>query len=433
VTTENAPKPDEEAPPSEQTALAEEELKAVAPEVLADSLGDYFRAWWQRIKNGESGALPVLLGLIGIVIFFQAERSVFLSDGNLIDLFEQATIYVMLGAAEIFALLLSEIDLSLGYGAGVGAFIIAELIADPVNLPWWLGIICGLLAMAVLGGFQGALIAWLNLPSFVVTLGGQLGFLGLMEVIANADSSAVGGVITISSDSPVYKLVNDTMSDGLGWAMLAAALLVYAGTALWRRHQRRTKGLTTQALGVTLLAIGAAAIAGVALVWICNANTPSGVPWVIPFVLLVIAFYSWLLARTRIGRYIYAVGANREAARRAGINVKRVLTFGFIMSSVTAGLAGLIYESTTGSMSIDIDGGELVLFAVAAAVIGGASLFGGKGKMVHALIGGVVIATVSNGLAVMGVGTAATYMATAGVLIIAVSLDALVRRRQTVH
>jgi D-xylose transport system permease protein len=187
---------------------------------------------------------------------------------------------------------------------------------------------------------------------------------------------------------------------------------------------------------VTLLKIVLTAIGGFALVFICNRNrglltTLEGVPWVVPVVLIIIMIYSFFLGRTRAGRYIYAIGANPEAARRAGINVARIRTLGFIMCSVTAGLAGLVYASRQGSMSTDIDGGNLVLFGVAAAVIGGTSLFGGKGKPLHALLGGVVIAAVFNGLGLMGISTAGQDIATAIVLIVAVTLDSLVRRRAT--
>jgi D-xylose transport system permease protein len=430
LATEQAPPPTE----GSDSALTETELVTAAPEVLANSLGEYFRAWGQRIKNGESGALPVLIGLVAIVIFFQLERSVFLTNGNLVNLFEQASIYVMIGAAETFILLLSEIDLSLGYGAGVGAFVIAELIAPPVNFPWWLAIIGGLVVMALLGLIQGTLVAQLRLPSFIVTLGGYLGLQGVMLEVANIDKTAVGGTLTIASNSPVYKLVNSNMSTTLAWAALVVCLALFAATTLARSRSRRAQGLTTPPTGVSLLTIGLAAVAGVVLVLICNANRGNlvvlrGMPWVIPFVLLVLTFYSWFMARTRTGRYIYAVGANPEAARRAGINVKWIVTFGFIMSSVTAGLAGLIYESTQGNMSTDIDGGGLVLFAVAAAVIGGTSLFGGRGRIFNALLGGIVIATVFNGLGLMGVTAAVQQIVTAVVLIAAVALDSLVRSR----
>jgi D-xylose transport system permease protein len=433
VTTEQSDtRPDE----GSESALSETELTSAAPEVLANSLGDYLAAWWRRIKNGESGALPVLAGLVAIIIFFQLERSAFLTDQNLINLFEESAIFVVLGAAETFVLLLSEIDLSIGYGMGIGGFVVAELIAPPVNLPWWLGVIGGVAAVGFLGLVQGSLITQLGLPSFIVTLGGQLAFVGIMLELANVDPTAVGGVIQISPTSPIYKLVNSNMSTTLGWIALAVCLALFAGVTLNRNRSRKARGLHTQPLGVTLLTIGSVALAGILLVYVCNNNRSDlgvvkGIPWVIPFVLLIILFYSWLLARTRTGRYIYAVGNNKEAARRAGIKVNWIVTFGFIMSGATAALASLIYISEQGNMSTDLDGGGLVLYAVAAAVIGGTTLYGGRGRMVNALLGGVIIAVVYDGLGLMGVSAAVQDIATAIVLIAAVSLDAIVRRRAT--
>jgi D-xylose transport system permease protein len=420
-------------------ALTEAELRAAAPEVLASNLSEYFKAWGQRIRNGESGALPVLAGLVAIGIFFQLEQGQFLSSQNLVNLLVEAAIFVMFGAAEAFVLLLSEIDLSIGFGAAVGAFITCELIAAPDNFPWWVGVLGGLAVMAILGFVQGSLITRLGLPSFVVTLGGSLFFEGLMLDIAGKSRSSVGGVINISNSSPIYKLVNSRMSTSLDWAVMVVVVILFAGAQLLRARSRRANGLTAAPLGVTVLTIALAAVGGIVLLLICNSNQSlgltviQGVPWVIPFVLIVLGFYSWLLARTRTGRYIYAIGANPEAARRAGINVKRIVTFCFVMSSVTAGLAGIIYASNQGSMSTDIDGGQYVLFAVAAAVIGGTSLFGGRGKMWNALLGGIIIATVYNGLALMTVGTDVDYMVTAIVLVAAVTLDSLVRRRALVR
>jgi D-xylose transport system permease protein len=430
--TPSGPGPGEDAP---DVALSDESLVEVAPEVLASSLSEYLRAWWRRIRNGESGALPVLAGLVIIVVFFQAERSSFLTSENLVNLLVQASIFVMFGAAEIFVLLLSEIDLSIGYGAGVGAFVIAEMIARPINMPWWLGILCGLAAMAVLGFVQGSLITRLGLPSFVVTLGGYLGFQGLMQEVANADKTAVGGVINIDTGSPIYKMVNSSMPVSAGWVVLAAAVAIFAAYSLIRSRQRRAQGLTTPPLGVTVLGVVLVALGGIALLIICSANrglgltTLNGVPWVILVVLVILLIHTWLLGRTRLGRYIYAIGANPEAARRAGINVNRIRTIGFVLASVTAGVAGLIYESTQGSIATDINGGQYVLYAVAAAVVGGTSLFGGRGKIMHALLGGIVIAAVFNGLGLMGVSAAVQEIATAIVLIAAVMLDSLVRRR----
>jgi len=418
----------------EEPALTEDEITAVAPDVLAGSLGEYFHAWAQRIKNGESGVLPVVGGLIAICIFFELERSSFLHAGNLVNLLVQASIFIMFGAAEMFALLLSEIDLSIGFGAGVGAFVIAELIASPVNFPWWLGIIGGLVAMGAFGFLQGTLITRLSLPSFVVTLGGSLFLVGAMLELAHIDKTAVGGVMTIDPNSVVYKLVQENMSTALAWILLVVVIAGFAALTLWRAAKRRQQGLTVPPRGVTFLTIGLVAAGGLALVLVCNANRGNlaplrGVPWVIPFVIVVLLIYSWVLGRTKLGRYIYAIGANPEAARRAGINVNLIKTIGFVLVSMTAGLAGLIYESTQGSIATDINGGQYVLYAVAAAVIGGTSLFGGRGKMLHALIGGIVIATVFNGLGLMGISAAGTDIATAVVLIVAVTLDSLVRRR----
>jgi D-xylose transport system permease protein len=422
---------------SPEPAISDPQLVAVSPEVLANTTGEYFRAWGQRIRNGESGALPIIIGLIVIVVIFQVQEPKFLTAGNLVNLLEQASTYVMFGTAVMFVLIISEIDLAIGYTAAVGAFVIAELIAAPVNLPWWLGIIGGLAACGVLGYAQGWLITRLNLPSFIVTLAGYLGFLGLMLELAQIDKTAVGGVISIDSNSPVYKLVQNNMSTTLGWVVLIVALLLFAGATLLGRPRRQSQGLSTPPFGVTLLILGASAVGGIVLLLICNANRANGIaflggtPWVVPFVAVILVFYTWLLTKTRLGRYMYAIGANPEAARRAGINVNRIKTTAFVMCAVTAGIAGLIYESNQSAMATDINGGQLVLYGVGAAVIGGTSLFGGRGKPLHALLGGIVIATVFNGLGLMGISSAGTDIATAIVLIGAVTLDSLVRRRSS--
>jgi D-xylose transport system permease protein len=421
---------------SEQTGEPEaaEAALALAPEVVAEDLGEYVRAWGRRIRNGESGALPVIVGLIAIIIFFQIEESKFLSAGNLVNLFIQAALFVLFGAAEFFALILSEIDLSLGYLAGLCAFVIAECMSSPVSFPWWLAVICGLIVGAFVGALQGSLITRLGLPSFVVTLGGLLALEGVILELADIDKSAVGGVIQVDNNSPIVKLTGSQMSAAASWIVLAIVLVVFAAVTLRSVRARRAKGLVAPPVSVALLSIGLVTVAGIVLVLICNANRGllipiRGVPWVIPFVLIVLLIQTVLMGRTRLGRYLYAIGNNPEAARRAGINVPIIRTLGFTLGGVVAALAGLIYLSTLGSVSTDINGGNYVLFAVAAAVIGGTSLFGGRGKPMHALLGGVVIAVVYNGFELMGVNAAVQDIATAIVLILAVTVDALVRRR----
>jgi D-xylose transport system permease protein len=295
-------------------------------------------------------------------------------------------------------------------------------------------VIVGLAATAVIGALQGTLITRLHLPSFVVTLAGLLGWAGVLIFIFDSDKGAVGGVISISSNKVIYNLVNGNMSPVTSWILLVVLVGLFALFSILKTVRRRSQGLSAPPLSITIATIILVAAAGVALVIVCNINRGvlvplRGVPWVIPFVLAVVAAASLLLSRTRTGRYIYAIGGSPEAARRAGINVSRIRTIAFTLASFTAGLAGIVYMSRLGSISVGYDGGTYVLYAVAAAVIGGASLFGGRGKAVHALLGGVVIAAVYNGLALLGISTAGTEIATALVLLAAVSVDSLVRRR----
>jgi D-xylose transport system permease protein len=415
------------------SALAPDQLVALAPDVLAQSLGDYLKAWAKRIRSGESGALPIIIGLIVICIFFEVQSSAFLTANNIVNLFVQATFIILLGMAELYALILSEIDLSVGFVGAVGASISMALIGAPQNWVWWAGIIVGMIACLIIGAFQGTIITRLKIPSFVVTLAGLLGWQGVLIYVFDVDKGAVGGVITVSNNV-IDDLVSGTMSPAAGWILLVVLVALYGIGEVFRASRRRARGLTAPPLGITLLTVAAVAVAGVVLVYVCNLNRGSlspveGVPWVIPFVLVVLVAQSFLLARTRLGRYIYAIGASPEAARRAGIHVSRIRTVAFALCSFTAGLAAVVYASRLGSISVGFDGGTYVLYAVAAAVIGGASLFGGHGKPIHPLLGGLVIATLTNGLALLNISTAGTDIATAAVLLVAVAVDSTLRRR----
>ncbi len=416
------------------SAIAPDQLVVLAPDVLAGSLGDYLRAWWKRIRGGESGAIPIIIGLIVICIFFEVQSSAFLTATNIVNLFVQATFIILLGMAELYALILSEIDLSVGFVGAVGAAIAMALMGSPQNWPWWAALIVGMAACAVIGAFQGTIITRLRIPSFVVTLAGLLGWQGVLIYVFDVDKGAVGGVITVSNNV-IDDLVSGTMTPAAGWILLIVVVGLYALTSILRTARRRAQGLSVPPLSITLLTVGASGAAGVVLVYVCNLNrgiaiSPvRGVPWVIPIVVAIIVAQSFLLARTRLGRYIYAIGASPEAARRAGIKVARIRTVAFALCSFTAGLAAVVYASRLGSISVGFDGGTYVLYAVAAAVIGGASLFGGYGKPIHPLLGGLVIATLTNGLALLNISTAGTDIATAVVLIVAVAVDATLRRR----
>ena len=241
-----------------------------------------------------------------------------------------------------------------------------------------------------------------------------------------------GGTLPIQ-DNVVTDFANGNLTTTASWIVAAVVVGGY-GTMTWLRDSRRRKrGLVAPPRSVTLVKIGAAALAGVALTLVCNANRGvlvpiRGVPWVVLIVLGVLIAWTILLGRTRFGRYVYAIGGNAEASRRAGIRVARVRTLCFCLASFTAGIAGIIYASRLRSVSTNLDGGTLLLYAVAAAVIGGTSLFGGRGKMVHAVVGGLVIAAIDNGMSLQGFSAASKFIVTAIVLLVAVSIDALARR-----
>jgi D-xylose transport system permease protein len=403
-------------------------------ELLANSMGEYLRIWSRRIRAGESGALPVVVGLVAIVIFFQIKNSLFLSAGNLVNLMAQSVFIIVLGMAEIFVLLLGDIDLAAGYTAGCGAVIALWMLA--LNDPWWAAVIVALLACAAYGSLQGIIIARLGLPSFVVTLAGQLGLSGLLLYLINATGSiGVGGVIRLQS-AIINDIEGGSLSPTATWIVMIA-LVALAGLAMfWADLRRRRAGLVAPPMSVTLLKIAAVVVAGIVVAAVANKNRGAliplaGMPWAVLVMLAILFLWTVLLGRTKFGRYIYAIGGNAEAARRAGVNLVRVRTIAFLLCGLTAGMSGIIYASYLGSISSNVPGGQNVLNAVAAAVIGGTSLFGGRGKMLHAVLGGLVVGVISNGLQLLGLSAPAQLMWTALVLLAAVIVDRITRRGAT--
>ena len=430
---------DVQGPPPEATEPDEEiasEVALAAPEVIANSLGEYVKIWISRVRNGESGALPVILGLVAIVIYFQARSSLFLSAGNLVNLIGQAAWIVMLGMAEVFVLLLGEIDLSIGYTSALGATFTCWLLLPPNPAPWPLAVLVGLAVPALFSGLEGLIVTRLRLPSFVVTLAGQLAALGLLLEVMDSAAPSGGGSIRLYNNV-LLAIEGGALSPLASWIVMAAAVALAAAMFLVRDSRRRASNLTAPPLSVTVLKIVVMAIAGVAVVLIGNTDrgvgltVVRGVPWVVLIVLVVVVAWSFLLGRTRFGRYVYAIGGNAEAARRAGINLSRIRILAFTLCGLTAGIMGIIYTSYLGSISTGVPGGNNVLYAVAAAVIGGTSLFGGRGKMLGAVLGGFIVAVIYNGLELLGLGAAPQYLWTAVVLLAAVTVDTLARRRST--
>ena len=428
-------------PLEDLTAAPEGGAALVPPEILAQTLREYVRGQFLRIRGGESGVLPVLLGLVAIVIVFQAisPHHVFLSAGNIVNLFQQSAVFMVLAMAEIFVLLLGEIDLSIGYVGPVGAVIAVQLV-QPVttNWPWWAAIVVALVACALIGFLQGSLVTRLRLPSFIVTLAGLLIFNGvLLIVLAFGPFSGYPSLLGKSSNlHALYDLMWGHVTPLVGWIAVIVIVGLLSLNLYLRDSRRRRSGLVAPPIALTFIKIAFMAAVGAAVVLVCNVNRAAigkleGVPWAIFIVLGVLGAWTFLLQRTRYGRYVYAIGGNPEAARRAGINVAKIRTWAFVLCAITAGIAGLLYASYLGGMSNNVNGGQLVLYAVAAAVIGGTSLFGGRGKAAHGVLGGLVIGGIYNGMYLLGLAVQWEFIVTGGVLIAAVTIDAVSRRGTT--
>lgn len=388
----------------------------------------------KRLRAGDGGLVPIMIGLVVLVVIFQVKDSVFLSAGNLTNLFVQATIFILLAMAEMWVLLLGEIDLSVGYSAGLGGSIAVILLDPQFHWPWYAGMFVALLVTTLIGGLLGTITIRLRLPSFIVTLAGLLGLEGVL--ISVVDHQGTGGSISVQNQV-FYGIVNANLSPLFTWIFVIAGVTVFSYFIFRKDQLRRSSGLEAVSLAITVLKIGVLAAASVVVVLIFNTNrgsftTLSGMPYAILVDFAMLALGSFILTRMRVGRYIYAIGGNAEAARRAGINVNRFRLIAFMLTGFTAGMAGLLYASRLGGVSDGIDGGNLVLLAVASAVIGGTSLFGGRGKMIYAVIGGLVIATIYNGMALLNLPAAEQYGATAIVLLVAVALDSIARRGNAV-
>ena len=430
-----------EAPPQTDIESGPEHVDstALANEYVAHTFGEWLRGQWLKMRGGDSGVLPVLVGFVVIIVIFQSQNSHFLSAPNLVNLINQAALFVVFGMAEIFILLLGEIDLSIGFNAGVGAAITAELAAPPHNQNWFIAVLAGVAVCAFFGGLQGILITRLGLPAFIVTLAGYLGLQGVSLYLFNQDKHAVGGTISVTN-GVLNGIINNSLSPAAGWIVMIAVVGLFAAMSIVSYQRRISRSLAAPPFTLVLLKIGALAIGGVVLVVICNRNRSlslitklQGVPYVVLVVLALMLVYTFLLDKTKFGRYVYAIGGNPEAARRAGVKVNTVRLLCFVLAGFTAGIAGVISDSFLGSAQSNFAGGTYVLYAVAAGVIGGTSLFGGRGRMVHALIGGLLIASIANGMFLLGLSSAAQEMVNAIVLLAAVTIDALARRRATVR
>ena len=393
------------------------------------SLRDQTVAYIQRVRSGEMGALPAIAGFVVLSILFTLLSPYFLTERNFANLLTQAATLVMLAMALVFVILLGEIDLSAGVTSGV-AMSLFVVLSDPggLNMNWILALIAALLSGVVIGLFIGFFVARVGVPSFVVTLGLFLGLQGLQLIIIGN-----GGLYRIQQPE-VLAIQNSNMPPWAGWVMLVVILIITASQAFIDRRRRARAGVPSRTITLLWVRLAVIAIIGGFVVALLNQNrgtgflAVSGVPIVVPIVLAILWIGTFVLDRTRFGRYLYAVGGNAEAARRAGIKVVGIKWAAFVVCSTLAVVSGLFSASKVGSVDAAF-GRDIVLSGVAAAVVGGVSLFGGRGRLIHAAIGALVIAVITNGLGLLGLPGGVNFLVTGGVLILAATVDALSRRR----
>ncbi|MDA2889678.1 ABC transporter permease [Mycolicibacterium sp. BiH015] len=395
------------------------------------TFGDAVRGYLGRVRGGDMGSLPAVLGLVVLFIVFGLANDRFLSALNLANLITQAGSICVLAMGLVFVLLLGDIDLSAGVAGGVSACAMALTVVN-LDWPWWAAILAGTAIGAVIGLVIGLLRAKLGIPSFVVTLAFFLGLQGVtLKLIGE------GGSVRVD-DAVIRGLTISNLPVTVGWALALVVVLVFAALEFYNYRRKKALNLANSPLGVVVVRVAAVAAVVLGVTYILSVNRSvnaraeiSGIPYVLPLILVLLIVLTVVLKRTSYGRHIYAVGGNAEAARRAGINVDRIRVSVFIVCSSLAALSGIIAASYAGKVSASSGAGNVLLYAVGAAVIGGTSLFGGKGRALDAVIGGVVVATIANGLGLLNQSSYINFLVTGGVLLLAASVDAISRRRRS--
>jgi len=399
-----------------QTAMEDVNMRSIATDYIA------------RVKSGDIGALPAILGLIALGLIFKFSSQYFLTNRNLANLITQSAPVMVIAMGLVFVLLLGEIDLAAGFTSGVcGASMV--LLINNHRFPWYAAFLVSLVIGIVLGFGMGALRARLGIPSFVVTLSAFLAFQGVLLLMAGE-----GGTIPLQ-DRFVVAVENNNLSPMQSWIFYVVGMGAYLLYGLRRILRGRKTGVKVELFKIWLLRnLILTLLAGVATYMLNGqrGNPPQssikGMPIVVLVLLGLLFAGTFTLQKTKFGRYLYAVGGNAEAARRAGINVAFIRTVAFVICSGFAAIAGLLFASRSNSISPTTGGGTTLLYAVGAAVIGGTSLFGGRGKMRDAVLGGLVVATIDNGMGLLGFSSGTQYLVTGGVLLLSASVDAISRK-----
>ncbi len=438
--------------------------KAAVPEnaLLASqaqlSVGDYLRNYFRRVRAGDLGSLPIIIGMVFIAVIFQSQNANFLSTRNFVNLISQMAGITIIAIGLVYVLLLGEIDLSVGYVsavAGVSMTLLLKGGMQPLQLfqwlpkllgmdvekltwlqyqipavPWYVAIPIALLLTALIGILHGNIITRFQLPAFIVTLAGLLAWNGVVLILVGE-----GGTIVLQNPVAIG-IANSYIGSGdakgvylsatWAWAMVGVMLLSYALAQFAQINTRRRRNLPHTPIVLVLLQILLLAVLVIGAVYI--AMQDRGLPVIGLIMVILLSGFTYLATSTRFGRYVYAAGGNREAARRAGIQVERIRIRVFMISSLMAGCGGLVLASRLRSVATDAGGGNLVLNSIAAAVIGGTSLFGGSGRVVSALLGALVVASVENGMGLLGLSSGVKFIITGLVLLVAVLVDSISRR-----
>ncbi|GAB3139916.1 ABC transporter permease [Micromonospora sonneratiae] len=396
----------------------------------APTVGSHVRDYLGRVRGGDIGVLPAVLGLVVLCVVFSILRPSFLTAFNFANLLTQGAAVTLIAMGLVFVLLLGEIDLSAGYASGVCAAVLANLVTLQ-GYPWYVAAAAAIGTGVLIGFVLGFLVAKIGIPSFVVTLAGFLAFQGVVLMLVRE------GTNVSVRDTVLVAIANRNLTPVLGWLLAAVAVAGYAAVQLLRHRNRSARGLTTDPLAVVLARIGMLAVILGAAVHILNLERSinplfvslKGVPIVVPIIAVLLIGWTFVLQRTGYGRHVYAVGGNREAARRAGIDVDRIRISVFVICSAMAAIGGIVAASRANSVDAKTGGSNVLLYAVGAAVIGGTSLFGGKGRVIDAVLGGAVVAVIDNGMGLMGYSAGVKYVVTGLVLLLAAGVDALSRRR----
>jgi len=475
---EKTPRPDAPETAAETKSSDTNRPADFGIDTTAKSTSEAIRGYFNGLRGGELGALPALLGLLALFILFTALASdTFPSLLNLANLLQQGAGQTVIAMGLVFVLLTGEIDLAAGTASGLTAAVMALHLVSKGNLlgamgttvfilfavvlllavvlaailrVWsgtalaavallllvigfppnpWLEMLLAICTGVAIGCITGYLVSKVGMPSFVVTLALFIAWQGvILQLIGD------GG--TLGLRDPVLNAVaNGNLSTLGSWILFIVAAGGYAAVMLNRQISRRRLGLVAQPTGLVLIKIVAVVVLAAVATFLLTLNRSpgatqiSGIPYVVPIVLVLLVAGTYVLDRTRFGRHIYAVGGNREAARRAGIDVVKIRGAVFIISSAFAAIGAIIYSSKVGSVSPSAGGGNTLLFAVGGAVIGGTSLFGGRGRISNAVIGGAVLATVNNGMGLLGQPASVVFLVNGIVLLLAAGVDVLSRRR----